>query len=282
MIEVKVIKDSVSEAGVRLTTLQLKFHRYILPEFNTHRVFSRNFSSSRAIPVARLLGQVWSNPAMPVYWGQNKAGMQASGELTGLKRKLAIGLWRLSAKAACAVAWGMMRAGLHKGFSNRVLEPYVWVNGIVTATEWDNFFALRDHEAAAPEIQALAREMKRAMDQSTPLLLHRGEWHLPYVGFNETEALGLPMACKVSAARCARVSYLRHDGSSPSYVEDLKLYERLVGSMPIHASPVEHQATPDIWIEPDCIRADWEKPDLHGNFKGWIQNRKLVESSFGS
>ena len=79
----KIIADSISETGERLTTVQVKFHRYILSEVNTHRVFSRNYSSSRAIPISKLIEQVRKDPAMPVYWGKNKAGMQAEQKLSG-------------------------------------------------------------------------------------------------------------------------------------------------------------------------------------------------------
>ncbi len=277
MIEVKVIEDSISEAGDRLTTLQLKYQRMIHSEFMTHRVFSRNASSSRAIPVKKMIAQVWNDPAMPVHWGKNQAGMQAYGELYGLKCKTAIGLWKLAAKGACVIAWGMTKVGLHKQVANRILEPFQYIHVVVTATEWTNFFALRDHEAAAPEIRNLAREMKWQIEGSFPRRLRRGEWHLPYVTSEEAWVLGTIIASKVSAARCARVSYLKHDGEKSSVTEDLDLYQRLVGSMPIHASPVEHQATPDT---PDGNH--WEHPELHGNFKGWIQNRKMVESDFKS
>lgn len=302
-IEAKVIADSISEAGVRLTTLQLVYPRFIHAEFMTHRVFSRNASSSRAIPVAKMIEQVRNSPAMPIHWGANKSGMQAGEELTGVELDIVKGEWFAAARAAADFAEAMAEQGIHKQVANRILEPFQWMHVIVTATEWSNFFALRDHPAAEPNIQVLAREMKAAMDASTPVLLRAGEWHLPYVSPEEMGAFGpiqtylrggkgelgvwneemkWELARKLSAARCARVSYLNHDGTAPDIEKDLELYGQLVvrpftdkrGNVlteddPIHASPIEHQATP--------LPKQWANV-FSGNFRGWQQFRKLVEA----
>jgi thymidylate synthase ThyX len=273
LIEAKVIADSYyvyKGKQQRITTLQLRYHRYIHGEFMTHRVFSRNASSSRAIPVKTVLKQVWNAPAIPVHWGANQSGMQAKAQLEGGKLKMAGRLWKLAGKAACAFAWGMMKVGLHKQVANRILEPWQYISVIVTATEWDNFFALRNHPDAQPEIQELAQKIGVAMTNSTPKLLRKGEWHLPYVLDEEIQEFGAtvdaPNLKKASAARCARVSYLTHDGKTPDIQKDIGLHDRLVGSNPIHASPVEHQATP----------AGDNK--FHKNFRGWIQYREEVEN----
>lgn len=278
MIEAKVVEDSVSGAGKRISTLQLIYPRMIHSEFMTHRVFSRNASSSRAIPVKKMIEMVRNEPAMPVHWGKNQSGMQAGEQLSGKELDLAKAMWLVAARNAADMAEEMNLLGLHKQVANRILEPFQHIHVVVTATEWENFFSLRDHEAAAPEIQAVATSMKMALNSSIPKLLKTDEWHLPYVGAGERVGMSEGLACKVSAARCARVSYLKHDGSTPSIDDDLVLYERLVGSMPIHASPVEHQATPDSY---DHLHG-WRNYKYHGNFVGWIQNRKLVESDFNS
>lgn len=276
MINAKIIEDSISEAGKRITTMQLIYPRMIHSEFMTHRVFSRNASSSRAIPVKLMIEMVRNNPASPVHWGRNQPGMQAASELEGDELDAAVYLWEEAAVQAAAIAEEMNELGLHKQVINRILEPFQHIHVVVTSTEWDNFFALRDHEAAAPEIQAVARPMKLALANGTPTLLHAGEWHLPYIGADERKVLPNEIARKASAARCARVSYLKHDGSAPDIAGDIALYDRLVGSMPIHASPVEHQATPDTLSD---LRG-WENWRFHGNFVGWLQNRKLVEVEF--
>lgn len=279
MIEAKVIADSISESGKRITTLQVKFHRFILPEFLTHRVFSRNFSSSRAIPTKKLLEQVRSDPAMPVYWGKNQAGMQADEELTGDAKLNAITRWKIAAKLAADQAEILAEHGAHKQIVNRLIEPFIWANGIVTSTEWDNFFELRDHEDAQPEIRELAIRMREAMADSTPRLLKGGEWHLPYISEDERNdsffkiLANKNMLQKISAARCCRVSYLKHDGQVPDINDDLALFQRLAGAVPLHASPLEHQATPDY---PHPYES-WRNKELHGNLVGWIQYRKLWE-----
>ena len=277
--QAKIIADSVSGDGVRLTTFQLRFHRFILPEFNTHRSFSRNFSSSRAIPVAKIIEQVRFDPAIPVHWGKNQPGMQAKEELTGPALDICKKYWEIAAKNAADTAAEMHDLGLHKQVVNRILEPFQWVSGVVTATEWDNFFELRAHPDAQPEIQALAYLMQEKMEASPPREMKRGDWHLPYVQPHEFADYGddVELLKKVSAARCCRVSYMKHDGTHANIEEDLALCNRLVGSRPLHASPFEHQATPDQWNVQRGGGFGWDYPHLHGNFNGWIQHRKEVE-----
>ena len=268
MISAKVVADSVSYTGKRITTLEVKFHRFILSEFDTHRVFSRNFSSSRAIPTKKLLEQVRTNPAIPIHWGKNEAGMQANQELEGLALAEAQKQWRFAAIDAAENAERLANLGAHKQIVNRIIEPFLWVTGIVTSTEWNNWFELRDHPDAQPEIHELARCMRTALNSSLPYHLEHGEWHLPYVTPSEIETYPLDLCQKISAARCCRVSYLKHDGTKPNIDEDLALFDRLAGSVPLHASPLEHQATP-------CVSSIDDKNS--GNFKGWIQYRKLWE-----
>ena len=258
MIEAKVVLDSISDAGARITTLQLKYPRFIHSEFLTHRVFSRNSSSSRAIPISKMIDQVRTDPAMPVEWGSNQPGMQAGEEVGDIDgAELA---WRFAAQEAANRAETLNCLGLHKQIVNRILDPYQWMHTIVTATEWANFFKLRDHAAAQPEIAALARSMRTAMQLSAPTL--RTE-HLPYIKENEAQ---LPLATQhlISAARCARVSYLNHDGSNPDMQRDLELAIKL--GQAGHMSPFEHQA-----------RAFDSVCTTSGNFRGWQQHRKWAE-----
>lgn len=276
MITAKVIADSISYTGIRIATLQLCYPRFVHSEFMTHRVFSRNASSSRAIPVAKMIRQVWSDPAIPVHWGQNQPGMQAHQQLTGWRLGVTKFCWRAAAKAAACIAWIMDKAGAHKQVANRILEPFQWIHVIVTATEWDNFFSLRGHVDADPTIQQLAFAMKDAMDDSRSVVLTHTQWHLPYITYQEQINNPTETLLKASAARCARVSYLTHEGKTPSLHQDLQLYARLIESAPMHASPVEHQAKPDTHFTVDSDPR-WSNPSMHGNFKGWIQHRKIVE-----
>lgn len=273
MISAKVIEDSISPAGARLTTFQLMYPRFIHGELLTHRDFSRNAASSRAIPVAKMIEQVRTNPAMPIHWGKNQPGMQAHEELDEAARESAIYAWKEAAHIAADIAERMNRLGAHKQVVNRTLEPFQWMQTVVTATEFDNFFELRLHKDAQPEIQRLAWCMADSMSASIPWEreLDRTSaynWHLPYVSADERfEHQDNPeLLAKASGARCARTSYLTHDGADPVIEKDLGLYDRLVGSRPIHASPTEHQGYP--------LRLATAQSK---NFRGWRQWRERVE-----
>lgn len=260
-----ILAHSISPAGVEICSMQITMHRFVLAEFNTHRVFSRNFRSSRAVPVNKLLDEVLLTPAMPVVWLSNKPGMQGGEALNEYEQKEAQDCWKIAAGDAAIRASSLMKIGLHKSWANRLLEPFLFVHGIVTSTEWDNFFSLRCHPDAQPEIRALAEAMQKAKANSVPELLRLGDWHLPYILPHEYEEESIDQLRKVSTARCARVSHRLFDGTVAPLVEELKLYEKLVGSVPLHASPAEHQAK--------AAKAEL----CSRNFRGWIQNRQLIE-----
>ena len=285
-VEATVLADSISPTGQRITTFQLRYPRFIHSELMTHRVFSRNASSSRAIPVAKMIAQVRNEPAMPWSWGKNQSGMQAKEELLGEERNKAIELWHTAAELAADIAEDMTKVGLHKQVANRILEPFQYISVVLTATDYENWFELRNHEDAQPEIMNLAREMDDALFLSRPTLLQPGEWHLPYITDEERGQYPADILLRVSAARCCRVSYLRHDGQAPNLEKDLELCEMLVGARPLHASPFEHQATPDEWLEPNWFarllgqKPAYSNPHQHGNFNGWVQHRKLIEAEF--
>jgi hypothetical protein len=284
--EASIILDSISSAGVRLTTFQLRYPRFIHAELMTHRVFSRNASSSRAIPVKKMIQDIIREPAEPVFWGSNKPGMQAGEELTGRDLMDAKNYWRDAMWGAIIQAQKLVNLGLHKQIANRLLEPYGHINVVVTSTEFQNFFTLRCHETAQPEIKVLADLMLELYRTNEPQRLESGEWHLPYVQLKDRLELsagdeneGLKLLKAISVARCARVSYLTHDGRQTSITEDLELYDRLVGSQPLHASPAEHQATPDEGVQ-HGFKTSWMYPEQHGNLRGWRQLRKMLPGEY--
>lgn len=264
----KVLADSISPRGKRLTTLEVTFPRYVLAEFNTHRMFSRNSASSRAIPVQKQLDRIVNDPFIGDHWGSNQPGMQAGAELQGQTRAQAIEIWREAAQAAVQAAQRLSELGVHKQRTNRLLEPFMWHTVIVTATEWSNFYALRAHKDAQPEIRDAACAMRDAMNASTPVELDYGEWHTPLI--QPDENFPLDDKLKISVGRCARVSYLTHDGVRDS-AKDIELYERLVEGG--HMSPLEHVARPQNESEPQL-----------GNLLGWHQHRADVpfESDYGA
>jgi thymidylate synthase ThyX len=289
-IRAQIIADSVSREGHRLTTFQLRYPRFIHSELMTHRVFSRNASSSRAVPVARLIEDLQRDPAVPVHWGANQKGMQAGDELHDSDRRECLRSWLYARDVAIEQAQRMLKLGLHKQVANRILEPWSHINVVVTSTSWANWYALRDHHDAMPEIEALAKAMLQCHQESEPLLVEPGCWHLPYIADSDIEDACasetidedfIEILKKVSVARCARVSYLTHEGKISTVEEDLDLYGRLLCRSPLHASPAEHQATPD---EHDGLNTDgefsWVNPAWHGNFTGWKQLRKMLDNEY--
>ena len=287
----EVVADSIHN-GSRITTYRLHYPRFILAELNTHRLFSRNTSSSRAIPISGMLEQLSTNPAMPIHWGINQPGMQAKEQFTGRALSAMKGLWAQAVKEVSSIARVMSDEKLHKQVANRILEFAQFSNTIVTATEYENFFNLRNHPDAQPEIQELARCMFKAREMSVPEELSDNEWHLPFIikkdgkYFNDlNEELSLEEAIIVSASCCAQVSYRKND----STLEKAKMiYDKLINSKPAHASTVEHQATPipesdkiafkvGMPVSNGISHVDMQGNLWSGNFKGWIQFRKTLK-----
>jgi hypothetical protein len=202
---------------------------------------------------------------MPIWWGRNQAGMQAAVQVDEASRLLAEQEWRRALDDALAHAERLSspEINLHKQLVNRILEPFAWITVILTATEWSNFFSLRTHEDAQPELQHIARMMLGAYRASTPRQLGIGDWHTPLILADEEASLPLDERLKISVARSARVSYLTHDGVR-DHAKDLELYDRLLsGGGGGHWSPFEHVATPL------ADATAWS-----GNFRGWEQYRK--------
>jgi thymidylate synthase ThyX len=253
----RILGDSLAPSGARLTTMELTFPRFVLSEWNTHREMSRNAASSRAIPVQKMLERVQQDPAIPCFWGAAQKGMQADHEVADTAR--AKELWLAARDEAVRSAERLLEIGLHKQLANRVLAPFYWVTVVASATNWANFFWLRCSRDAQPEIRKIAAMALVAYRCNQPTPLAEGEWHTPLI-FPEDEGLDEETRIKVSVARCARVSYLTHDGRRDIQA-DLDLYERLKTSG--HWSPFEHVA-----------RAASE-PVRSGNFWGWEQWRKL-------
>ncbi len=276
----KIICDSVSpdrmvggarhpEEGTRLTTMEVELPRIVLAEFNTHRVFSRNSASSRAIPIEKMLKRVQEDPYIPETWGKNGKGMQAKEVLNEEESKNAEFEWLQARDLAVVSAKKLLERGVHKQTTNRLLEPFMWHTIIVTATEWSNFFHLRCHPDAHPAIRRTAEAMQVALYESTPKLIQPGGWHLPLVDErDEGETIGNRV--KLSSARCARISYLTHDGvREPS--KDIELHDKLLQGG--HMSPFEHPAM--VGVHRAVGLSDPGRRS--GNFAApWVQYRKTL------
>ena len=288
MTTAKIIADSISESGIRITTMELEFERFLLAQFNTHRQFSRSAQSSRAVPVQKMIDALNDNTT-PKFM-KNEKGMQSTEFLESVEKTEARQIWRDALSNMTFQSKRLLTLDVHKQFVNRLLEPFATVKVVVTATEWDNFFGLRLHHAAQPEMQLLAQAMKTAMDESAPRELNCEEWHTPYIGKDESDglvkSLGKGKASHnkrhvnlISAARCARVSYLNHDNSNPDIEKDLDLAQRLLADK--HLSPFEHQAKPmtNDHYGLDVGETHYDKKGNYwsGNFRGWIQHRQLVD-----
>jgi thymidylate synthase ThyX len=291
-----------------LVTMRWRYPRIIHGEIMTHRVFSRNARSSRAVPVKTMLNEVRNTPFVPWHWGKNQKGMQAGENLSKDQIELAEYIWDCARLDAIGRVEALTNLGLHKQIPNRLLEPFSWIDTLITANDWDNFLWLRDHGDAEPHLQDLARLVKQALDEMDVQELKPGEWHTPYVDKGESSHIFHHLAInritrdrpnrkevervinQISAARCARMSYRPFDGDA-SYERELERYESLVTADRVHASPTEHQATPDeresyyicgvdenklVITDNADLHCGWQNPHLHGNLPGWIQFRKTI------
>jgi hypothetical protein len=283
----KVIEDSINAEGDRVTTFEVTLHRFVLAELNTHRVFSRNSASSRAIPVTKQLAEFSDTPAYPLSLPAEKPGMQGGEELIGRNRTVAQNFLQTLHRGIELQIKHYLELNpdpssrLHKSVINRYMEPWFWHRVIITATDWDGFFTQRVSDLAQPEIHYPALLMQQAYQKSTPGKLIQGEWHLPYVKEEEFYEFDILDLVKISTARCARVSYLTHDGVR-DIDKDFALYDRLVVELPPHASPLEHPCRADpnnkiieVYKKLDGTDVGLTRPRV-GNFLGFMQARHLV------
>ena len=293
MYNAHILKDSLSPAGVRLTTWELTYPRFVHAELMTHRVFSRNSTSSRAIPVQRLVDRVRAHPVLPQWWGKNQAGMQADEEVSQAQLERARDLWLRGRDQMLDLARNLSEVGLHKQIANRVVEPWMFVTVIVSATNFANWFRLRNHADAQPEIKKIASIMLTEYRASTPEVLMRGQWHLPLLPDQDAlcqEGFNLTDLKFISAGRVARVSYLTHEGVRDP-TKDRELGMRLATQDPPHMSPLEHVAealSAADWrervqngIKEADLRGELFNPMRLGNFVGWKQFRKEFDNEHG-
>lgn len=295
-MKVEVIKKTKWRDCPEIGTIACEYPRFIHGELMTHRLFSRNCASTRAVPFSAALKNLRENPADVVYWGKAMSGMQAREELAGWRLFAAKALWIAAREACILVARAFNAIGLHKQIANRILEPFQNISVLITSTEWDNFFALRTHESAQPEFQTLARMIQDEIGK-TPSV--ECKYHIPFVdsimtydglhlhwpkGSGSNVSLG--DALKISASICAQWSYRKFD---PSKEKADKIWSQLVESKPVHASPTEHQAwamdEPEVIFTVNDHIESWGDGVTHldkrgrfwsGNLIGWIQHRQVI------
>lgn len=269
-ITARIRLDSIND-GARLTTWELTYPRFIHAELMTHRAFSRNAASSRAIPPARMRERIQRDPAIPISWGANRRGMVATDVVSDVDAARA--WWFRGRDMMLALHEEGERLGLHKQIVNRVVEPWMMITVVCSMTDHAGFYHQRDHGAAEDNFRALARRMWEKFSTSMPRRLCAGEWHLPFVDDEDRAAHDHETLRKIAVGRLARVSYLTHDGVR-DWREDVRLHDDLaatagLGSDPMHASPFEHAA---VAANPDA---------RYANFRGWRQYRAEFASEAG-
>lgn len=281
-ISAEILADSINESGERITTMKIVFPRIVLAEFNTHRAFSRNSASSRAIPFKKMVEMVENDPFIPIAWQKDHKGMQGTEYIIPKEGIYGtVDSWLAARDEAISIAKSLNKQGVTKQLCNRLLEPFMYHTVIVTATEWENFFKLRAHPDAEIHIQDLAYKMKKALEESIPKKLNAGEWHIPFgegitvmespiaaVNYHDEKwKAPVPIPVMIATARCARISYQTlGDNPEINFSKDIALHYRLLNSG--HMSPFEHCAK--------AMSSD-ESNRWCRNFKGWIQYRELVE-----
>jgi thymidylate synthase ThyX len=281
--KVRIVGDTVHPQvrTARITTFEIYDPRYILAEWNTHGLLAKSAQSSRAVPVQKRIEALFEDAYVPKAFGKNKPGMQADENLDEVANEAALKIWHAAMTDAIVHARALADIGVHKQFANRIIEPYSHCYHIVTATEWDNFFRLRNSKMAQPEFAEVAAMMHEALSKATPRV---GHTHLPYL---EEKMIADPKAYKlydgelhlISAARCARVSYQNHDGTEFDAEKDKELAHRL--SSEGHMSPFDHPAYTDSVIATPDFKAMWAQPKLHGRYWGWLPVRLTIELANG-
>lgn len=292
----KIIADSISPAGHRLTTFEAVYPRIVLAEVNTHRLLSRVSASSRAVPVEKMVRRVLEDPYVPTHWGENQKGMQAEQDLSPEQQATARAEWLFARDSAVDHVKQLLSIGLHKQITNRLIEPFMWHPTVISATEWDNWDHLRDHKAAHPDFRDLAHAMRELRLKSEPRQLGSNEWHMPYIGPEDCGGEVLAdvnaayekqdMLCKVSVGRCARVSTLTHEGKRDLQA-DVDLHDKMMAGG--HMSPYENVARPMTPDELDLFKQKkmkwypekgwvWTGEYTHflGNVQGWVTLRKMI------
>lgn len=265
-VSAKIVCDSTNALNTRLTTIQIRVPKWLLQEINTHRVFSRSCNSARAIP-----SKIMRRDAdfAPPVWIANQPGMSGNTEIRGFRLLIASTTWQALTATVKLGHWILELSGLHKQYANRWLEPIVWVDGVISSTDWDNFLKLRNHPSAQPEIRGLAWQIEKLLADNKPDYLESGEWHLPYIDAEDIEIHQIEDLRLISAGRCARVSYGFKDAKDSD--GDLRRADKLLNSVPAHVSPCEHIAMAPFH--------HGEKVEFKsGNFRNWVQFRQMIDS----
>jgi thymidylate synthase ThyX len=267
-LSVKLLLYSESEiTHKKIATFVITIPKFLQAQINSHRALSRNSGSSRAIPAKMIRKRVIDNPFIPVEFGHNQPGMRGGKKVSGIRLFLAKKCWLWARFIPCTFHYLGEKLNIHKEVLNRLIEPWMFTEVVLTATEWNNFIKLRSENAAQPEIQIIAKEIDMLLENEKSQILKTGQWHLPFISDEELVRFDMATLQKISVARCARVSYKLYDGTGSTIEKDVALCDRLIKMG--HWSPFEH------------IAMATETLNRSGNFIGWDQYRKEFEQEDG-
>ena len=253
-MEVKVLLDSVNPyTNVRLTTLHCVYPQFIHQQVLTHRMFSRNSSSLRAISFDRADSEF--DTVYPT-WTLEKKGMQ--GPLvedfkTKLMADCIVDEMDNFVSSRCA---RLEELGIHHQDINNYLRPFQNIHTVITATDFENFFQQRLHESTKPDMQRLAQLIYDALEESKP---EETIWHTPLISDLLESTYTNKQLELISAARLARISYFKWQDDPQ---KDLELAKKLIENN--HPSPFEH------------IAFAQQDNEYYGNFKSWKQLRHIL------
>jgi thymidylate synthase ThyX len=256
MIEVNPVLLSKYN-GTKIATLEVKVPYHTWIHLLTHRAFSRNAQSSRGIPFTRLLERATYIPeSFPI----NKPGMSPENYIdkTHPDYQTLCNLWIKARTLAIETANTMYLHEVHKEIINRVIQPYCYITGIITATDWDNFIELRTASSTQEDTRKVAIRVREIIND---MQFMNQMWHIPYVD-TMNEKMPINDSLLISAARCARVSYLNHNNEKNNHEKDMKLANQLLTDK--HMSPFEHQA---------C-----GYKGKYYNLSNWLSQRFIIES----
>jgi len=292
----EIIADSVGPDGQRITSFLRTYPHAIHKDLLRHNAMNFSALSFRAYPTAKLVRMLEEDPFVPEHFQEYAPGMNVGELLDPALERECRRQWLKAKDAAVAAAKHLMDAGVNKGHANILIQDFCWMTEVVTATEWDNFWALRANPPAnakpRAEVIKIASMMKDLYDASEPVYLKYGQPHLPLIRDDDLaevadvaemdgEREAYDELIKISSGRCARASYLTHLGVR-SLFADVELHDSLLTNH--HMSPLAHQAWPIPitgmkYVEVEDPRAgliETHGPDWRDKYWGWCSYRQTI------
>lgn len=259
----ELLAYSSSWVGTNVATFLLTIPRVMLPELTRHRNFSFSVESSRAKSIEKVIEDIVKNKYYPD-WTINKKGMSGDKLSDINQRKRANEKVDFLANTIINVVELSLKdeLGIHKQNANRYLEPFQYIDVIVTGslTDWLAFLELRHPQGdlinkcedsephginysfpAQSEIQNIAIKVWNILKDAEPNYLEPGEYHLPYRLENDERVYTIEEQLSYASSKCATISFGNHseDNKTKANLDNTnRLYKRLINHK--HWSPLEH------------------------------------------